>query len=260
MNVHVLALYLAAVFLAMIAPGPDMMFVLATGARGGPRAGLLATLGVASSEAVQITAVAAGLAALFAAAPLAFTVLRLCGAAYLLYLGAQARRGSPLDPSQADAHVTGRYAYLRDALTNLVNPKSVTFVVALLPQFVERGLGHVPLQFAVLGTIFIAFEILIDGAVGLMAATRKLAVTTAACAAGARRQLRDDLGRSGWPTGPRPVIRSLPASTGRGLDRLLWRDQAGRRWSPSAPAPAGSAARAGVRRGALVVVSIDCTG
>jgi threonine/homoserine/homoserine lactone efflux protein len=57
------------VFVAMIAPGPDMMYVLATGARGGPRAGLLATLGVASSEVVQITAVAAGLSALFAPAP-----------------------------------------------------------------------------------------------------------------------------------------------------------------------------------------------
>lgn len=173
MNIHLLALYLAAVFLAMIAPGPDMMFILATGARGGPRAGLLATLGVASSEIVQITAVAAGLAALFAAAPAAFTVLRLCGAAYLLYLGAQAlrnaRRGSPLDASQAGAHITGRYAYLRGAATNLVNPKSVTFVVALLPQFVNRGLGHVPLQFAVLGAIFIAFELLIDGTVGLTA-------------------------------------------------------------------------------------------
>jgi len=90
MNTHLLALYVAAVFLAMIAPGPDMLFILATGTRGGPRAGLLATFGVVTSEVVQITAVAAGLAALFAAAPTAFTVLRLCGAAYLLYLGVQA--------------------------------------------------------------------------------------------------------------------------------------------------------------------------
>jgi threonine/homoserine/homoserine lactone efflux protein len=52
MNGHLLALYVAAVFLAMIAPGPDMMFVLATGARGGPRAGLLAALGAATSEIV----------------------------------------------------------------------------------------------------------------------------------------------------------------------------------------------------------------
>lgn len=185
MNTHQLALYVVVVFVAMIAPGPDMMFVLATGARGGARAGLLATLGVASSEVVQITAVAAGLSALFAAAPAAFTALRLAGAAYLLYLGVQAlrsaRRGSPVaDPAGekdggrdgqrlSGRRVSGRYAYLRGLVTNLVNPKMVTFAVAFLPQFVDRGLGHVPAQFAVLGAIFIAFEVLIDGTVGIAA-------------------------------------------------------------------------------------------
>jgi threonine/homoserine/homoserine lactone efflux protein len=173
MNGHLLALYVVAVFLAMIAPGPDMMFVLATGARGGPRAGLLAALGAATSEIVQITAVAAGLAALFAAAPAAFTALRVCGAAYLLYLGIQAlrsaRRGGTVPAAADHAPVSGRYAYLRGFLTNLVNPKMVTFAVAFLPQFVDRGLGHVPLQFAVLGVIFVAFEVLVDGTVGLTA-------------------------------------------------------------------------------------------
>ena len=181
MNTHLLALYVVVVFVAMIAPGPDMMFVLATGARGGARAGLLATLGVATSEIVQITAVAAGLSALFAAAPAAFTVLRLAGAAYLLYLGVQAlrsaRRGSPVAgqgagrrrPASGGRRVSGRYAYLRGLVTNLVNPKMVTFAVAFLPQFVDRGLGHVPAQFAVLGAIFVAFEILVDGAVGVAA-------------------------------------------------------------------------------------------
>src|SRR5262249_58147553 len=99
----------------MIAPGPDMLFVLAVGVRGGPRAGLLAALGAASSEIVQITAVAAGLSALFAAAPAAFTVLRLCGAAYLLYLGVQtprhARRRSPVDPAPAAPPPRRRYPY-----------------------------------------------------------------------------------------------------------------------------------------------------
>jgi threonine/homoserine/homoserine lactone efflux protein len=174
-NAHLLVLYLAAVFIAMIAPGPDMLFILATGARGGPRAGVLATLGVMTSEVIQIAAVAAGLATLLAEAPAAFLVLRLCGAAYLLYLGVQAlrsaRRGAPLDelPPAAQAAVTGSYVYLRGLVTNLANPKQVTFVVALLPQFVDRGLGHVPLQFAILGEIFIAFEALIDGTVGLTA-------------------------------------------------------------------------------------------
>jgi threonine/homoserine/homoserine lactone efflux protein len=173
MNGHLLGLYVAAVFLAMIAPGPDMLFILATGARGGPRTGLLAVLGVMTSEVIQIAAVAAGLAALFAEAPAAFLVVRIAGAAYLLYLGIQAlrsaRRGGQLQEPPSEAQVTGGYAYLRGVVTNLANPKSVTFVVALLPQFVDRGLGHVPAQFAVLGAIFIAFEALIDGTVGLTA-------------------------------------------------------------------------------------------
>jgi hypothetical protein len=67
-NMRLPGLYLAAVFLAMIAPGPDMQLILASRARGGARAGLLATLGVISSEVAQITAVAAGLAAITAAA------------------------------------------------------------------------------------------------------------------------------------------------------------------------------------------------
>ena len=173
MNTHLLVVYVVAVFVAMIAPGPDMLFILATGARGGPRAGLLATAGVMTSEVVQITAVAAGLAALFAAAPTAFLIVRLCGAAYLLYLGLQAlrsaRRGGQLAEAPEQGRVAGSYAYLRGVITNLANPKQVTFVVALLPQFVDRALGHVPLQFAILGLIFIGFEALVDGTVGLTA-------------------------------------------------------------------------------------------
>jgi threonine/homoserine/homoserine lactone efflux protein len=174
MNGHLLALYVLAVFVAMIAPGPDMMFVLASGARGGPRVGFLAAVGVASSEVVHIVAAAAGLSALFAAAPAAFTVLRVAGAAYLTWLGVQALRsavkGGSLDESQLGATVmSGRRAYVRGALTNLVNPKMITFSIAFLPQFVDRNAGHVPLQFLVLGVIFIAFELLVDGTVGLTA-------------------------------------------------------------------------------------------
>lgn len=175
MNGHLLVLYLVATFLAMIAPGPDMMFVLASGARGGPRTGLLAALGVASSEVVHITAAAAGLSALFTQAPTAFTVLRLAGAAYLAYLGIQALRGARHAAPWSEVGVgdrpaaSGLRAYTRGALTNLVNPKMVTFSVAFLPQFVDRDLGHVWLQFVVLGVIFLAFEMVVDGTVGVFA-------------------------------------------------------------------------------------------
>ncbi|MDQ2788932.1 MAG: hypothetical protein DLM60_03165 [Pseudonocardiales bacterium] len=75
--------------IAMVAPGPDMLFVVGCGMRGDPRAGLLATAGVATSEAVHIAVAAAGLTALIAAVPIAFTVVRIAGAAYLIYLGVQ---------------------------------------------------------------------------------------------------------------------------------------------------------------------------
>jgi threonine/homoserine/homoserine lactone efflux protein len=171
MNPHLLALYLVTLSLAMIIPGPDMLFVLGTGMRGGPRAGLLATCGVATSEAIHILLAAVGLSALFAAAPTAFTAVRIAGAAYLVFLGIQAIRGrkSQLDGPVSSAVVSDRRAYLRGLLTNLLNPKMVTFTIALLPQFVDRAHGQVATQFAVLGAILVAFEFVVDGTVGVLA-------------------------------------------------------------------------------------------
>ena len=140
--------------------------------RGGPRAGLLATAGVATSEAVHIVVAAAGLAALFAAVPIAFTVVRIVGAAYLIYLGVQIirhRRDSQEAASVIGTEVSGRRTYLNGLLTNLLNPKMVTFTIAFLPQFINPHLGQVWVQFAVLGAVLIIFEFLVDGTVGVLA-------------------------------------------------------------------------------------------
>ena len=171
MNTHLLALYVVTLSLAMIVPGPDMLFVLGTGMRGGPRAGLLATCGVATSEAIHILLAAVGLSALFATTPTAFTAVRIVGAVYLVFLGLQAIRGkrSTLDSGASTAAVSDRRAYVRGLLTNLLNPKMVTFTIALLPQFVDRHHGQVAMQFLVLGAIFVAFEFVVDGTVGVLA-------------------------------------------------------------------------------------------
>src|SRR3954467_14776295 len=89
---HLLAVFTVTAAVAMIVPGPDMLFILGCGIRGGPRAGLLATCGVATSETIHVALAAAGLTALFVAVPTAFTVVRIVGAAYLIYLGIQAIR------------------------------------------------------------------------------------------------------------------------------------------------------------------------
>jgi len=174
LDAQLFALFLAATAIAMIAPGPDMLFVLGCGMRGGPRAGLLATAGVATSEAIHITAAAAGLSAFFAAAPLAFDAIRIAGAAYLIYLGVQTIRhrgqGQEQDePGTAASGISARRAYARGLLTNLLNPKMVTFSIAFLPQFADPSLGRVWLQFALLGAAFITIEFLVDGTVGVLA-------------------------------------------------------------------------------------------
>ncbi|GIF08974.1 lysine transporter LysE [Actinoplanes siamensis] len=168
---HLFLLFLVTSTAAMMSPGPDMLFILGCGMRGGPRAGLLATAGVATSEVVHIALAAAGLSAFFAAAPAAFTALRLAGASYLVYLGVQAirHRGTQQLEQVAAARMSDGSAFFRGLATNLVNPKMVTFTIAFLPQFVDPHLGKVWLQFLVLGVVFVALEFLIDGTVGLLA-------------------------------------------------------------------------------------------
>jgi threonine/homoserine/homoserine lactone efflux protein len=168
---HLLAAFTVTTIVAMLAPGPDMLFVLSSGMRGGRRAGLLATAGIATSEAVHVLVAAAGLSALFTAVPEAFTALRIAGAVYLAYLGIQMirQRGALIVATADGATISGRRAYLTGLLTNLSNPKMIAFSVAFLPQFVDPALGSVWLQFAALGTILIFVEFLIDGGVGVFA-------------------------------------------------------------------------------------------
>jgi len=168
---HLLAAFAVTTLIAMITPGPDMLFVLGCGMRGGPRAGLLATAGVATSEAVHVAVAAVGLAALFAAVPAAFVVVRIVGAAYLIYLGVQLirRRRDSQPDLPAGGGLSDRRAYLSGLLTNLLNPKMVTFTIAFLPQFIDPRLGRIWVQFAVLGAVMIALEFLVDGAVGVLA-------------------------------------------------------------------------------------------
>jgi threonine/homoserine/homoserine lactone efflux protein len=168
---HLLAVFTAATVVALITPGPDMLFVLGCGARGGARAGLLATLGVITGDALYVAAAAAGLAALLTAFPIVFTVLRIAGAAYLILLGVQMIRNRRRDRDEepGTGGMPGRRAYLNGVVSSAANPQTFTFMVAFLPQFIDPAAGPVWLQFAVLGGVLIVLEFLADGAVGVLA-------------------------------------------------------------------------------------------
>lgn len=172
LDLHLLALYTLTMTVAALTPGPDMLFVLGCGMRGGPRAGLAATCGVAVSEVIHVTCAAAGLSALFAAVPTLFTVVRLVGAAYLMMLGVRILRDARLGegPSaEAGGTMSARRAFAHGISTNLLNPKMVTLTIAFLPQFVDPALGHLWVQFAALGAILLCLEFAVDGTVGVLA-------------------------------------------------------------------------------------------
>lgn len=143
-------------------PGPDNVFVLIESARRGPRAGITVVLGLCLGLMVHTTAVALGLAALVAASPAAFTVLKLCGAAYLAWLAWQAFR-APVGQGDAPQAVGGGAWQMvrKGVLMNLTNPKVVIFFLAFLPQFVAADRGPVATQIAVLGGVFIVATLLV---------------------------------------------------------------------------------------------------
>jgi threonine/homoserine/homoserine lactone efflux protein len=167
-------LFFMALAVVYLLPGPDMILLLQTGAREGKGAALVTALGLAIARGCHVALAALGLAALFKAAPWTFDVVRLAGAAYLLWIGIQCLRTTML-PRLNDASATGekpryREAIQRGLLTNLLNPKALLFCSVLLPQFIDPQAGPVLAQFAVLGVVLVGVGLLFDSAYALAGA------------------------------------------------------------------------------------------
>jgi threonine/homoserine/homoserine lactone efflux protein len=155
-----------------ITPGPDNVFVLLQSAAHGRRAGMWVVLGLCGGLVVHTTAVALGLAALFAASQTAFVVLKFAGASYLAYLAWQAFTAAASDSAEGAAPaLPARKLLARGVLMNLTNPKVVFFFLAFLPQFVDPARGSVAMQLGQLGGIFILATLVSFGAISYFAAS-----------------------------------------------------------------------------------------
>lgn len=152
--------FAATVFLVGIIPGPAMLYVAAESLYGGRRAGLQSVLGVHIGSYVHVLLAASGLAALFHSVPQAFTVVKLVGAAYLVFIGiGMLAHAGPAVAVASAANASGpppvrRQTLWRSIAVEALNPKSAIFYMALLPQFAAPG-SHlpVPLQLVLLGVI-----------------------------------------------------------------------------------------------------------
>lgn len=161
--------FFAAALLLSIAPGPDNIFVLTQSALFGVGAGIITTLGLVTGLCVHTTAVALGVAAIFQTSALAFTLLKVAGAGYLLWLAWLSFRAgaSTTDVADGAASGTGRNfpgymtLYRRGIVMNVTNPKVSLFFLAFLPQFCDPARGSVALQVLSLGVLFMLATIVV---------------------------------------------------------------------------------------------------
>ncbi len=164
-----IAFTLASVVLAF-APGPDNIFVLTQSAIRGPKAGVAVTFGLATGLVVHTAAVVLGLAALIAVSELAFTILKVVGAAYLVYLAIGAFRAGAETIEARDTHVRGLVEYYRRGIImNVTNPKVSIFFLAFLPQFVNADAGNTTGQMLLLALVFFVVTIVVFSAIALLA-------------------------------------------------------------------------------------------
>ena len=146
--------FLAAILFAMI-PGPALLYTAAQTMTKGKRGGAFAAVGIHIGVMVHIVAAAAGLSAVFTHAPVAYTILKVCGTLYLIWMGISIIRGK-LDASELP-HVKStlsRKVFFDSMMVEILNPKVIIFYIAFLPQFVDPSAAYpLWLQFVILGTI-----------------------------------------------------------------------------------------------------------
>jgi threonine/homoserine/homoserine lactone efflux protein len=159
-DTSVLAAYSLACFVLYITPGPDRSFQLAKTLVGGRRAGIAAATGAAVGLIVHSLLAAFGLSALVAASPSMFLVLKIVGAAYLLWLAVDAvRNGSSLSVAAEGMPPMPPWRTLALGIgVNLTNPKVVLFFVTFLPQFIDAADPHAGAKLLFLGIYFVVFS------------------------------------------------------------------------------------------------------
>jgi threonine/homoserine/homoserine lactone efflux protein len=172
---HVLGFALLALAL-IIVPGPNVLFVISRSLTLGRAAGVGTALGGQLGVFTQVVAVAFGVGAIVERSVAVFTVIKLAGAAYLIYLGAQAVRHRRSLAAVLETQVERKTLprILRDGyFVGATNPKAIIFFVAVLPQLVDRSAGNVPVQMLLLGSVFLAIAVVCDCSYAVIAGTAR---------------------------------------------------------------------------------------
>jgi threonine/homoserine/homoserine lactone efflux protein len=167
-----LALFAATAFVFLIVPGPAVIYVTTRSIDQGRAAGMASVLGIHTGTVVHTVAAALGVSALLASSAAAFTVVKLLGAAYLVFLGIRRLLGSErVEDQEVPARRRSLWRiYSQGVVVNVLNPKTALFMLALLPQFVDPARGPVTGQILFLGGVLSLLGLVSDGTYALVAA------------------------------------------------------------------------------------------
>jgi threonine/homoserine/homoserine lactone efflux protein len=150
-------LFIFSALLLNITPGPDTLYIVTRSSIQGFKAGVTAALGISAGIMVHVAAAAFGLSAILAASATAFTVVKIAGAAYLVYVGISLMRSRGITVNAAAApteRATLHTIFVQGFWTNVLNPKVALFFLAFLPQFVDATASGQVLAFLFLGVLF----------------------------------------------------------------------------------------------------------
>jgi len=165
--------FLSASILLTLAPGPDNLYLLTKSLSSGAKCGVVLAAGLASGIIFHTFLVMIGVAALIQSSPVAFTVLKIFGAAYLLWLASKsfraARAGKKISMQKSDSQNSFIKNYRRGVLMNVLNPKVLLFFLAFLPQFVNFSASSPSLQIIFLGFTFAVQAFVIFSAMAICA-------------------------------------------------------------------------------------------
>ena len=166
------ALFIATALALLAIPGPAVLYVVSRSIDQGRRAGLASVLGITSGTVVHVTLATVGLSSLVLASKIAFDAVRYVGAAYLVFLGVRRllTRQAEEDPASR-APRSARDLYTQGLIVNLLNPKTIVFIFAFIPQFVDVSAPHVGRQIFVLGLTFATLGLITDSLYALAAGT-----------------------------------------------------------------------------------------
>ncbi|WP_419962417.1 LysE family translocator [Psychrobacillus sp. BM2] len=161
LNIAELSAFILVVFGLFLIPGPAVLLMITRSARDGAKTGIITGLGIATGDFIHVLLAAVGFSAILMTSTVAFNIVKIAGAAYLLYMGIRAFLAKASSIKVPDVVQESLLKVYREGiLVEALNPKTALFFLALFPQFVNAERGTIVTQFLILGVIFVVLTVI----------------------------------------------------------------------------------------------------